>query len=318
MTATPLLIAQISDLHIKPAGELAYQQVDTAAALKRCIMHLNRMWPRPAMVVASGDLVDGGRSEEYAHLKRLLADLALPLVALPGNHDARDTMRRAFPNQPYAQSKGPMNFHIAVGPLDLILIDSSVTGQDHGAIEDETLVWLEATLNLSPKRPALLFLHHPPFATGIRYMDAMNLQNAADLATILRRYPRARMIGCGHVHRAIYTQFAGCAASICPAPNHAVALDLSLEAAPALIIEPPAIHLHAWFDGSDYGDVVTHLVPIGAFGGPRPFDAADGKPTSSPVPTNRASHGEPPALERQGHASKHQTMRLTNLKSERR
>jgi 3',5'-cyclic-AMP phosphodiesterase len=275
MTAPPLLIAQISDLHIKPAGELAYQQVDTAAALKRCIMHLNGMRPQPAMVVASGDLVDGGQTEEYVHLKRLLADLTLPLVAIPGNHDAREPMRRAFPNQPYAQSKGPMNFCVTVGPLDLILIDSSVAGQDHGAIEDETLAWLEATLSLSPKRPALLFMHHPPFATGIRYMDAMNLQNAADLASILRRHPRARMIACGHVHRAIHTQFAGRAASICPAPNHAVALDLSPDPAPALIIEPPAIHLHAWFDGSDYGDVVTHLVPIGTFGGPRPFDGAD-------------------------------------------
>jgi 3',5'-cyclic-AMP phosphodiesterase len=277
MTAAPLLIAQISDLHIKPAGELAYQQVDTAAALKRCITHLNGMRPRPAMVVASGDLVDGGQTEEYAHLKRLLADLALPLVAIPGNHDAREPMRRAFPNQPYAQSKGPMNFHIAVGPLDLILIDSSVAGQDHGAIEDETPAWLEATLSLSRNRPALLFVHHPPFATGIRYMDAMNLQNAEDLARILRPHPRARMIACGHVHRAIYTQFAGRAASICPAPNHAVALDLSPEPAPALIIEPPGMHLHAWFDGSDYGDVVTHLVPIGTFGGPRPFDTEDPK-----------------------------------------
>jgi 3',5'-cyclic AMP phosphodiesterase CpdA len=276
MTAAPLLIAQISDLHIKRAGELAYKQVDTAAALKRCIMHLNGMRPRPALVVTTGDLVDGGQTEEYAHLKRLLADLALPLVAIPGNHDAREPMRRAFPNQPYAQSKGPMNFHLAVGPLDLILIDSTVAGQDHGAIEDETLAWLEATLSLSRKRPAMLFVHHPPFATGIRYMDAMNLQNAADLATILQRHPRGRMIACGHVHRAIHTQFAGRAASICPAPNHAVALDLSPVPAPALIIEPPGMHLHAWFDGSDYGDVVTHLVPIGTFGGPRPFDAVDG------------------------------------------
>jgi 3',5'-cyclic-AMP phosphodiesterase len=280
MTAAPLLIAQISDLHIKTAGELAYQQVDTAAALKRCIMHLNDMRPRPAMVVVTGDLVDGGQSEEYAHLIRLLADLALPLVAIPGNHDAREPMRRAFPNQPYAQGTGPMNFHIAVGPLDLILIDSSVAGQGHGAIEDETLAWLESTLTLSTKRPALLFVHHPPFATGIRYMDAINLQNAADLATILERHPRGRMIACGHVHRAVHTQFAGRAASICPAPNHAVALDLSAEPAPALIAEPPGMHLHAWFDGSDYGEVVTHLAPIGTFGGLRPFDAADTKSSS--------------------------------------
>ena len=31
----PILIAQISDLHIKPPGVLAYGKVDTAAALAR-------------------------------------------------------------------------------------------------------------------------------------------------------------------------------------------------------------------------------------------------------------------------------------------
>ena len=33
MPQSPLLIAQISDLHIKPPGVLAYGRVDTAAAL---------------------------------------------------------------------------------------------------------------------------------------------------------------------------------------------------------------------------------------------------------------------------------------------
>ena len=32
-----MLLAQISDLHIKRPGQLAYRRVDTAAALTRCI-----------------------------------------------------------------------------------------------------------------------------------------------------------------------------------------------------------------------------------------------------------------------------------------
>ena len=271
MTAQPLLIAQITDLHVKPVGELAYGQVDTAASLKRCVAHLNGLRPRPEIVVVSGDLVDSGKPEEYAHLKRLLADLAVPLVALPGNHDRRGPMRQAFPDQPYARSEGAMNLHLPVGPIDLILLDSSVAGEDHGTLENETLAWFDATLSSSPQRPALVFVHHPPFVTGIRYMDDMNLTNAADLAAILERHPRARMIATGHVHRAAHTSFAGIPASICPAPNHAVALDLTPEPVPSLIIEPPAFHLHAWFAGADFGSVVTHLVPIGAYGGPHPF-----------------------------------------------
>jgi len=274
MTAPPLLIAQITDLHIKPVGELAYRQVDTATALKHCIAQVNGLRPRPTLVVVSGDLVDGGKDEEYAHLKRLLTDLAVPLVAIPGNHDSRAPMRRAFPDQPYA-GNGAMNLHVALGPVDLVLLDSSVAGQDHGVLEQDTLAWLDATLASAPQRPALLFLHHPPFVTGIGYMDDMNLQNPGDLAAIVARHPRARMIACGHVHRSVHTMFAGVPTSICPAPNLAVALDLTRDPVPSLIIEPPGFYLHAWFAGSGYGDVVTHLVPIGDFGGPRPFHPVD-------------------------------------------
>jgi Icc protein len=274
MTAPPLLVAQITDLHIKPVGELAYRQVDTAAALAHCIAHLNNLRPRPALVVVSGDLVDAGKDEEYAHLRRLLNELALPLVAIPGNHDRREPMRRAFPDQPYAGRDGALNFQLPLGPIDLMLLDSNVAGKDHGILDDDTLAWLDATLSSAPERPALLFVHHPPFATGIGFMDDMNLFNAADLAMIVRRHPRARMLACGHVHRAVHTLFAGIPASICPAPNHAVALDLALDPVPSLIIEPPGFHLHAWFAGEGFGNVVTHFVPIGTFGGPRPFDTA--------------------------------------------
>jgi 3',5'-cyclic AMP phosphodiesterase CpdA len=37
MLPKPVHIAQISDLHIKPPGSLAYGKVDTAKALERCV-----------------------------------------------------------------------------------------------------------------------------------------------------------------------------------------------------------------------------------------------------------------------------------------
>src|SRR6516162_8603618 len=98
----PLLIAQISDLHIKPPGQLAYGRVDTAKALERCVTTLNDFAPVPDFVVISGDLADTPLAEEYELLKRLLAPLKLPFAAIPGNHDSRETMRAAFPKAKYA------------------------------------------------------------------------------------------------------------------------------------------------------------------------------------------------------------------------
>jgi 3',5'-cyclic-AMP phosphodiesterase len=271
----PILVAQISDLHVKRPGELAYGQVDTAAALLRCVAELNRFTPRPDIVVVSGDLVDTPTAAEYEHLKRLLAPLEIPVAVVPGNHDARGLLRAAFPAQHYAPVTDALNLSLSVGPLDVVLLDSSVPGAPHGRLAATTLRWLDATLAAGATRPALLFLHHPPFVTGIAHMDRQNLCNAGDLAAVLARHPRARLIAAGHVHRAVLTIFAGIAATICPAPSHAVALDLCERYPPSLMVEPPAFHVHAWFAGAPYGDVVTHLVPIGDFEGPHPFDLAD-------------------------------------------
>ncbi|HLH93029.1 MAG TPA: phosphodiesterase [Xanthobacteraceae bacterium] len=277
MSPRPILIAQITDLHIKAPGALAYRKVDTAAALMRCIAELNRFVPRPDFVVISGDLVDTAQPDEYEHLDTLLAPLAIPFAAVPGNHDARAPLRAAFARQAYASTAGALNIAHQVGELDLVLLDSSVPGAADGMLDGETLRWLEATLAASTTRPAMLFLHHPPFVTGITHMDVQNLRNAGDLAAIVQRHPRARLVAAGHVHRATLTTFAGVAATICPAPNHAVALDLDAHLAPSFMIEPPAFHLHAWFPDDGFGRVVTHNVPIGDFDGPYPFRGSDGR-----------------------------------------
>lgn len=277
MLNKPLRIAQISDLHIKPPGSLAYGRVDTAKALERCVEALNSFKPAPDFVVISGDLADTPTAEEYQYLKRLLAPLRLPYSGVPGNHDSREMMRAAFPAATYAFASGPLNQTIDMGPLDLLLLDSSVHRKPHGELDGATLEWLDLMLTASSSRPALLFLHHPPFKAGIWHMDRQNLFNANELASIVRRHPRIQLIATGHIHRATLTMFAGVPTTICPAPNHAVDLDLAELREPSYKVEPPAFHLHTWFPGDGFGTVVTHQVPIGAFDGPHPFFGADGK-----------------------------------------
>ena len=281
MSSKPVLIAQISDLHIKPPGALAYGRVDTAKALERCVAALNAFRPAPDLVVISGDLVDTPTAEEYDYLKRLLAPLGIPFAGIPGNHDSRPLMRAAFPAAPYARVTGPLDQRIEVQGLDLLLLDSSVPGKPHGNLEPSTLEWLDEMLAASPDRPALLFLHHPPFKGGIWHMDRQDLLNADQLASIIRHHPRAQLVACGHVHRTMLTAFAGIPATICPAPNHAVALDLAQLLVPSFKVEPPAFHIHAWFPGEGpgqtLGHLVTHQVPIGEFDGPHPFFGPDGK-----------------------------------------
>jgi 3',5'-cyclic-AMP phosphodiesterase len=277
MSQKQIRIAQVSDLHIKPPGALAYGRVDTAKALERCVAALNAFEPAPDFVVISGDLADTPNAEEYDYLKRLLLPLKLPFAGIPGNHDSRELMRAAFPSATYAFPSGTLNQKIDVGELDLLLLDSSVPGNPHGELEASTLQWLDSALASSAGRPALLFLHHPPFIAGIWHMDRQSLRNADELASIVRRHPRVQIVASGHIHRATLAMFAGVPCTICPAPNHAVDLDLAKLRAPSFRIEPPAFHLHTWFAGQGFGQLVTHQVAIGTFDGPHPFFAPDGK-----------------------------------------
>src|SRR5690606_38056881 len=88
-----MLIAQISDLHLRASGGPLQGRIDTIAALSDCIAHVNRLSPRPDIVLATGDLTDLALPEDYALLRRMLAKLAMPLYVIAGNHDDRDGLR---------------------------------------------------------------------------------------------------------------------------------------------------------------------------------------------------------------------------------
>ena len=90
-----MLVAQITDTHITTPGRLLMGVVDTASALAQAVSALNSLDPLPDLAVITGDLVESGEVEEYDHLRTLVAPLHMPILAIPGNHDARAPMREA-------------------------------------------------------------------------------------------------------------------------------------------------------------------------------------------------------------------------------
>ena len=63
------LLYQITDLHIREPGRLAYGRLNTAPYLQRAIDTVLACPQPPTAVVLTGDLTDFGRSQEYAHLQ---------------------------------------------------------------------------------------------------------------------------------------------------------------------------------------------------------------------------------------------------------
>jgi len=186
-----MLIAQITDLHIRMPGQKAYRVVETDRYLPPAIEALNRLNPKPDLIVVSGDLTDFGRPQEYAHLKQMLDRLHAPYFLMPGNHDAREGLVAAFPEHTYLQDTGEfVQYTVEEHPLRLLMLDTVVPMQSHGALCAQRLDWLRARLAEQPGRPTAIAMHHPPFITGIAHMDAIGLlSGAAELEEIVAGYP---------------------------------------------------------------------------------------------------------------------------------
>ena len=269
-----MLIAQITDPHIKPRGRLAYRRVDTAAALAEVIDAVNALVTPPDLVLMTGDLVDAGRPEEYGLLREILQPLRAPVLPVPGNHDERAAMAAAFPDVPHLPRNGGfVQYVIEDWPVRLIGLDTVVPGEGGGALCAERLSWLDARLTEQPERPTIIFQHHPPFRTGIGHMDRIGLDGAEAQAAVVRRHPQVERVLCGHLHRPIQARWAGTLASTAPGTSHQVALDLRNEAPSAFVLEPPGYQLHLW--QPDTG-LVSHTAVVGQFGGPHPFFHPDG------------------------------------------
>lgn len=269
-----MLIAQISDPHICPEGQLAYRRVDTAGYLARCVEHLQGFVPQPHLVLVTGDLVDAGRPEEYRRLRDLLAPLTMPVFLIPGNHDERDALAGEFSDHAYLPRRGTFLHYVVEGyPLRLIGLDTVVPGQVGGQMCEERLGWLAARLREAPDRPTVIFMHHPPFSTGLPRMDAYGLEGARAMHEVVQQHPRVEGVLAGHVHRPIHVRWGGTVASTAPSTAHQIVLDVREEIPLTFAMEPPACQIHLWREGLG---LVTHTTHIGIYPGPYRFRDAGG------------------------------------------
>ena len=265
-------IIQITDAHIVPEGQLAYDKVDTAAALTKAVDHINHMLPQIGPVdlaIFTGDLTDFGTEDEYSRFRSIMERLAIPYLAVPGNHDDRETMRAGFADQDWMPSDGPINWMVDLPDFAVVGLDTRVPDAPHGHLSEESLDFLKKQLVSLTAKPVLVGLHHPPFLTGIHGMDIQPLRDAGPLRKLLSSHPSEVRLVCGHVHRAVTTLFGDVICLIAPGTSHAVTLEQRPERANSLTMEPSGFMLHEWRDG-----FVSHSIPIGTFEGPYPFLAA--------------------------------------------
>jgi len=195
-------IIQISDSHI------SYDKPARAAELEACIRYINAMQPQPDVVVHTGDIAHDGLIEEYRIARRLLDELSAPYFVLAGNRDDRSNLIDVFADEHHIRRDSDFVQYTVEGfAVQLIMIDTVSMESNKGRLCGTRLEHVRGMLGFDRSRPALLFLHHPPFevCTGPEPRNFEDWAEAEAFISELGRHDRICGVFCGHVHRSFET-----------------------------------------------------------------------------------------------------------------
>ena len=135
-------------------------------------------------------------------------------------------------------------------------------------ISSGAATWAALQLAKRPETPTLLFMHHPPFVTGMGAMDEP-FENVERFAQIVGSNPQLRLCF-GHMHRPIVTMWQGRVAMTAPAVSMQIDLDLSPEGGDTFRMETPGYLLHH-FDNGAWNSHICQIAVQATFAGPYPF-----------------------------------------------
>lgn len=192
-------LLQISDPHLLADPEACYRGRRPSRHLAEALRQGAALDPPPDLLLISGDLCQDESWGGYARLRQLLKPWPTPVALLSGNHDHPQLLRAALGRRAVLSPA-----LLELGGCRLALLDSHQAGRDGGALGQRQLHWLAAALRrwaADAPRPLLVAVHHPPVPIGDPNLDAIALEDGAELLALLRPIPSLVGVVFGHVHQ---------------------------------------------------------------------------------------------------------------------
>jgi Icc protein len=228
-----IVIAHLSDIHIDGEGH-------SVERTKRVMRYLAGLRTPVDVVLVTGDVADHGTEAEYERARHLI-DLPEPVLFCPGNHDAREPLRKVLLGE--APDDAPVNRAYRVGGALFAMCDSSIPGRHDGMLDDQTLDWLDAELASAADLPAFVCFHHPPVVLGAPYVDRIRQYSTERLSDLVATHQNVVAVLCGHAHTPAASTFGGKPLLVAPGVVSTVILPFESDAVVDEAL-PPMLALH--------------------------------------------------------------------------
>ena len=200
----------LTDTHFVPRGRKLYG-LDPAERLAVAVETINATHRDISFVIVTGDLAHWGEQAAYASLAGVLGALDAPTILMMGNHDKREAFRTEFAGADRDANGFVQGVHIFDAAAIVTLDTLNEETPDHAGILCEARLGFlaEALASAPADRPLLLFQHHPPFDSGLRYMDTIKLANGEAEWDVIARTRKPDYMFMGHLHRPIAGSWRG-------------------------------------------------------------------------------------------------------------
>lgn len=197
MTDLLVRMVHISDTHVSKFGHFMEHLFDKA------IKEINRLDPKPDIVVHSGDLTDNGVLPDYELAFEKINSIDVRVVVAPGNHDERN-----YGHSLFKEIIGPMDYEERVGKTAIFVMNSPEPDRDDGRLGRRRQEFLDSRLRALPNDVVkVVVFHHHLIPVPHSGRETSVLEDAGDiLEMVLDRNVDFVLMGHRHVGRALKMQ----------------------------------------------------------------------------------------------------------------
>lgn len=195
------VIIQITDTHLMDRPEAEFVGINPEENFHAVMDDIKQQYPHIDAIVHTGDLAQAAFPETYDRYINYMKGFGVDFYHIPGNHDNL----RFFP----FHTPEPSPAVVSIGQWRIILLNSAVSGQTDGRIQNEQLLELKKILAQLQDCFVIIACHHNPFEMRSKWLDQHKLKNADELKAVLEPFQNIKALIHGHVHQESFNEWNG-------------------------------------------------------------------------------------------------------------